>query len=43
MTTTVRPQASGYDDVVDLQRYPIHDPASSTYQALVQACHGRTA
>jgi len=30
-------QASGYDDVVDLSRYPINDPADPAYRALVQA------
>jgi len=25
-----------YDDVINLERYPIHDRASSKYQALVQ-------
>ncbi len=39
MTSTSRPQAPRYDDVVDLARYPIHDPASTKYRALVQACH----
>ena len=38
MTTTARPQAPRYDDVIDLERYPIHDPASAKFQALVQAC-----
>ena len=38
MTTTIRPQAPRYDDVIDHERYPIHDPASAKYQALVQAC-----
>lgn len=27
MTAATGPQASGYDDVVDLSRYPINDPA----------------
>ena len=35
--TAPRPQASGYDDVVDLSRYPINDPADPAYRALVQA------
>src|SRR5271165_2166051 len=39
MTSTSRPQAPRYDDVVDLARYPIHDPASTKYRALVQARH----
>ena len=38
MTATSGPSASAYDDVVDLGRYPINDPAGSAYQALVQAC-----
>ncbi len=29
MTTTTRPQAPRYDDVIDLERYPIDDRASS--------------
>jgi 2OG-Fe(II) oxygenase superfamily len=29
---------SGYGDVVDLERYPIDDPAGPGYRALVQAC-----
>jgi len=37
MTTTSRPPAPRYDDVVDLERYPIHAPASAGYLALVQA------
>ena len=37
MTAALRPQASGYDDVVDLSRYPINDPADPEYRALVQA------
>jgi hypothetical protein len=28
MTAATWPQASGYDDVVDLSRYPINDPAT---------------
>ena len=39
MTTSTRPQAPRYDDVINLERYPIHDPAGTTYQALVRACH----
>ena len=38
MTATTGPAASGYDDVVDLGRYPINDPAGSAYQDLVRAC-----
>ena len=38
MTTTTRPQASRYDDVIDLECYPIHDRASIKYQAVVQGC-----
>jgi hypothetical protein len=38
MTATSRPQAPGYDDAVDLDRYPINDSASPAYRALVQAC-----
>jgi len=37
MTAATGPQASGYDDVVDLSRYPINDPADPAYRALVQA------
>ncbi len=37
MTTTTWPQAPGYEDVVDLERYPINDPASAGYRALFQA------
>jgi hypothetical protein len=36
--TTTRPQATRYDDVIDQERYPIHDPASTKYHALVQTC-----
>jgi hypothetical protein len=36
--TTTRPQATRYDDVVDLDRYPVNDPASAGYRPLVQAC-----
>lgn len=38
MTITTRPQAPRYDDAIDLDRYPIHDPARAGYQALVQGC-----
>jgi len=38
MTAATWPQASGYDDVVDLGRYPINDPAGPAYGALVRAC-----
>ena len=38
MTATAGPPASAYDDVVDLGRYPINDPVSPAYLALVQAC-----
>ena len=27
-----------YDDVIDLERHPIHDRASIKYQAVVQGC-----
>jgi len=37
MTAGTGRQASGYDDVVDLSRYPINDPADPAYRALVQA------
>jgi hypothetical protein len=37
MTAATWPEASGYDDVVDLSRYPINDPAGPAYRALVQA------
>jgi len=36
--TITRAQASRYEGVVDLRRYPIDDPASPRYLALVQAC-----
>jgi hypothetical protein len=39
MTTSTWPQAPRYDDVINLERYPIHDPGGTTYQALVRACH----
>jgi hypothetical protein len=38
MTNTTWPQAPGYDDVVDLSRYPIHEPASPGYRQLVRTC-----
>jgi hypothetical protein len=38
MTAATRPQTPGYDDVVDLDRYPIGDPASPAYLELVRAC-----
>jgi hypothetical protein len=38
MTATSRDQALGYQDVVDLARYPIHEPDSAPYQALVLSC-----
>ena len=38
MTTNTRPQAPRYNDVIDLERYPIRDRASTGYQALVQGC-----
>ena len=38
MTGTALPQAPRYDDVVDLNRYPINDPASPACRALVQTC-----
>jgi hypothetical protein len=41
MTAAPRPQASGYDDAVDLSRYPINDPADPAYRALVQAGQGQ--
>jgi alkylated DNA repair dioxygenase AlkB len=37
MTAAAGPEASGYDDVVDLSGYPINDPAGPAYRALVQA------
>src|SRR5947207_6004997 len=36
--TTAQPQAPAYEGVVDLQRYPIRDPASPGYRARVQGC-----
>ena len=41
MSSTTRPQAPRYDDVVDLERYPIHTPASPGYLALVQAAQAQ--
>ena len=38
MTTNTRPQAPRCNDVIDLERYPIRDRASTGYQALVQGC-----
>ena len=38
MTATTWPRTPGYDDVVDLDRYPIGDPASPAYRELVRAC-----
>jgi hypothetical protein len=38
MTTTTWQPAPGYDDVVDLGRYPINDPSSPAYQHLVHTC-----
>ena len=38
MTAATRPQSPGYDDVVDLTRYPINDPSSPAYRHLVQTC-----
>jgi hypothetical protein len=38
MIATTWPRAPEYDDAVDLDRYPINDPASLAYRALVQAC-----
>ena len=29
---------SVYEDVVDLRRYPVNEPGSAKYRALVQAC-----
>ena len=36
--TTASPPAPRYDDVVDLNRYPVNDPDSSAYRALIQVC-----
>jgi 2OG-Fe(II) oxygenase superfamily len=38
MTSTSRAQASRYEGVVDLRRYPINQPDSQEYRALIQAC-----
>jgi len=38
MTTAAGTQAHGYDDVVDLNRYPINDPSGPACRLLVQAC-----
>jgi alkylated DNA repair dioxygenase AlkB len=38
VTASSRAQASQYDGVVDLRRYPINEPDSREYRALVQAC-----
>ena len=38
MTSTALPQAPQYGDAVDLDRYPVDDPASPAYRALVQTC-----
>lgn len=38
MTGTALPQACPYGDAVDLDRYPINEPASPAYRALVQTC-----
>jgi len=38
MTAPFWPQAPEYDDVVDLDRYPIADPSSPAWQQLVHAC-----
>jgi len=38
MTATTGPRTPGYDDAVDLDRYPIADPASPACRELVQAC-----
>jgi hypothetical protein len=43
MTATDRPQAPRYDDAVDLDRYPVNDPASPAYRDLVQACRDQLA
>ena len=41
MTATTWPRTPGYDDVVDLNRYPIGDAASPAYQELVSACQNQ--
>ena len=38
MTATTWPRTPGYGDVVDLDRYPIGDPAGPAYLELVRAC-----
>ena len=38
MTSTSRAQARRHEGVVDLRRYPINEPDSQEYRALVQAC-----
>ena len=38
MTATTGPRTPGYDDAVDLDRYPIGDPASPAYRELVREC-----
>jgi hypothetical protein len=38
VTETSLPQANPSGDVVDLERYPINDPASPAYRDLVQIC-----
>jgi hypothetical protein len=38
VTGTALPQAPQYDDAVDLDRYPINDPASPACRDLVQTC-----
>jgi hypothetical protein len=43
MTATSRPPAPGYDDAVDLDRYPVNAPGSPAYRALVQACRDQLA
>ena len=41
MTTSTWPQAPGYHDVVDLDLYPIDDPASPAYRDLVRTCQAQ--
>ena len=36
--TVTRPREPGYDDVVDLNRYPIDAPSSPAGRRLIQAC-----
>ena len=38
MTTTSQDRVPGYETVVDLARYPIHEPGTGPYQALVRSC-----